>query len=133
MKHDNVRTIREFYRVFYNEKRFTEGAAVIAENFVNHHPGAHGVGPQGIIDDFTRLALPRFPNMHFEPVRIFEQGDFVCLIGKVTGVGEGKQAMCVDIWRLADGAIAEHWDVSRVLGDDENADAFFAALAGREG
>src|SRR5882762_4569565 len=126
MEPNNVRTIREFYRLFYNEKRLEEGAKLISGNFANHHPGARGVGPEGVVDDYRRLAIARVPDRHVEPLRIFEQGDLMCVISRVTGVGEGKQAFCVDLWRLEKGALAEHWDVSRILGEDEDASAFFA-------
>lgn len=41
---DNKQTLIEFYRLFYNEKRFAEGAGLLTEHFVNHHPGAQGRG-----------------------------------------------------------------------------------------
>lgn len=111
METPNKRTLLEFYRLFYNEKRFEEGAKLLTKNFVNHHPGATGNGRQGMVDDFGNHARSVFPDFHIEPKRLAEDGEYVWAHSLITGLPQGGRAVSVDIWRFEDGAIAEHWDV----------------------
>ncbi|HEU4537560.1 MAG TPA: ester cyclase [Polyangiaceae bacterium] len=116
----NERTLREFYRLFYNEKRFDEGAALLAEGFINHHGGARNVGRPAMVDEFGRLARTAFPDFHLEVRRLIARDDFVWTHGLVTGLPEGRRAVTVDIWRFERGAIAEHWDVGQALGPGQD-------------
>lgn len=111
----NKRTLLEFYRLFYNEKRFVEGAALLTENFINHHHGAEGVGRQRMIDNFGHAARTIFPNFHIDTRRLVEEGDFVWTHALLTGLPQQGQALSVDIWRFENGSIAEHWDVGQLL------------------
>lgn len=122
---DSKKTLLEFYRLFYNEKRFEEGAALLNENFVNHHPGAQGKGRQGMIDDFGHAAKTIFPNFHIEAKRLVAEGDFVWTHSLVTGLPQGGRAVSVDIWRFENGQIAEHWDVAQSLKPDQDSNAMF--------
>ncbi len=116
----NTQTIQKFYRLSYNEKRFDEGALFLAENFINHHPGADRKGRQGMIDDFGRHARDTFPDFHIEPKRTVAEGDLVWTHNLITGLPDGGHAVSVEIWRFENGAIAEHWDVAQGLKPDQN-------------
>jgi len=127
MPQDHVATLRELYRLFYNEKRFAEGATLLAEGFVNHHPGSSGPGRQAVIDDFTRLTASRYPDFHVDPIRMLAEKDYVWALSLITGIGESS-GLAVDIWRFEDEVIAEHWDFSRVLRADEDPRRILAGL-----
>ncbi len=115
-------TLSYFYRCFYNERRFEEGATKLAADFVNHHPGASRRGPRGMIEDFAELGPP--PGFRIEPVRMVADGDFVWVLAR------SAAGVAVDIWRFdASGAIAEHWDVFRRLDASEDPIALTAGLA----
>lgn len=116
---NNTEAILKFYRLFYNEKRFDEGALLLAENFINHHPGANGKGRQGMIDDFSRHARDIFPDFHIEAKRLVAEGAFVWTHNLITGLPQGGCAVSVEIWRFNNGAIAEHWDVAQALKPDQ--------------
>ena len=81
----HTRTLLEFYRVFYNEKRFDEGAGLLAENFINHHPGSRGTGRQGMIDDFGHAARSIFPEFRIETKRVIAEGAFVWTHSLISG------------------------------------------------
>lgn len=117
---ENKRTLLEFYRLFYNEKRYAEGAALLTENFINHHHGAEGTGRQTMIDNFGRAAR-NFPNFHIDTRRLVEEGDFVWTHALITGLPQQGRAVSVDIWRFENGKIAEHWDVGQGLKADQDA------------
>lgn len=100
--------------LFYNEKRFEEGAALLAEDFVNHHPGTTGHGRRGMIDDFGAAARS-MPDFRIEVRRIAQEQDHVWTHSIIEGLPGGARALSVDIWRFKDALIAEHWDVGQRL------------------
>ena len=110
------------YRLFYNEKRYSDGARLLTDHFINHHHGAEGVGRQLMIDNFSRAAR-NFPNFRIETKRMVEEGAFVWTHGLITGLPNQGRAASVDIWRFEDGKIAEHWDVGQALSADQDANA----------
>lgn len=120
----NRQTVLDFYRLFYNEKRFDEGAQLLAESFVNHHPGTKGHGRQGMIDDFGRHARG-LPGFHIDAKRLVAEGDYVWSHNLITGLPQGGQAVSVEIWRFENGVIAEHWDVAQGLTSDQDPASMF--------
>lgn len=50
------------------------------------------------------------PDFKYEPGMVVAEGDFVMVHGRYTGMGP-KAMVGVDIFRLANGKIVEHWDV----------------------
>ena len=120
-----ISTVRKFYDLFYNERRFAEGAALLSEGFVNHHPGAHGIGREGMIDDFSRLGPP--PSFRLAPIRVAEDGDLVWVLAHATGIGP-VDGMAIDLWRFEGDLIVEHWDAFRRLEADEAPAVLFAGL-----
>ena len=50
------------------------------------------------------------PDFKYEPGLAMADGDFVSIHGRYTGWGP-KPVIAVDIFRVADGKIVEHWDV----------------------
>jgi predicted SnoaL-like aldol condensation-catalyzing enzyme len=114
--------VLDFYRLFYNDKRFEEGARLLAPGYVNHHPGASGIGPAGMVRDFSAAAR-QMPDFHIEARRLCEEGDLVWVHALVTGLPGGGRAITTDIWRFEGDAIAEHWDVGQRLSDRDDPEA----------
>lgn len=50
------------------------------------------------------------PDFKYEPGLVVAEGDYVVIHGRYLGWGP-KPMVAVDIFRVADGKIAEHWDV----------------------
>ena len=50
------------------------------------------------------------PDFKYEPGLAMADGDYVSIHGRYTGWGP-KPMIAVDIFRVADGKIVEHWDV----------------------
>ncbi|WP_253759231.1 nuclear transport factor 2 family protein [Nonomuraea thailandensis] len=48
---------------------------------------------------------------------VIAEGDLVMLHHHLTPAGEERGVAVVDIWRLVDGQIAEHWDVVQPVPD----------------
>ncbi len=50
------------------------------------------------------------PDFKYEPGMVVAEGDLVMVHGRYSGIGP-KAMISVDIFRLANGKIVEHWDV----------------------
>lgn len=73
--------------------------------YVQHNPKM----PSGL--DFFRKMIPSLsPEFRYEPGLALEDGEFVMLHGRYTGWGD-RPMIGVDIFRVRDGKLVEHWDV----------------------
>ena len=50
------------------------------------------------------------PDFNYEPGMIVAEGEYVMIHGRYTGWGP-KPMVAVDIFRVLDGKLVEHWDV----------------------
>jgi predicted SnoaL-like aldol condensation-catalyzing enzyme len=51
------------------------------------------------------------PTLKYEPGVIVAEGDFVIVHGRFSGNGRSVNSIAADVVRIADGVLAEHWDV----------------------
>jgi predicted SnoaL-like aldol condensation-catalyzing enzyme len=105
----NKKIVVDFYNKGLNDKDFDAAAKYFGPRYVQHNPG--GVdGPQGFKNLVTFLK-EKFPNSHNEIKRVIAEGDLVVLhVHSVRSPGERGRAI-VDIFKVEDGKIVEHWDV----------------------
>jgi predicted SnoaL-like aldol condensation-catalyzing enzyme len=82
-----------------------------APDYIQHSPLA-ATGAQGL-KDFLDWARARSPSAEHRVKRLFVDGDYVIAhVHVIINPGERGNAV-VDIFRIADGRIAEHWDVAQ--------------------
>ena len=105
----NKKTVLEFYDAGLNRKDFDAAAKFIGPRYVQHNPTAPD-GPEGF-KAFLNFLREKFPDSHSEIKRSFAEGDYVILhVHSVREKGSRGRAI-VDIFKLEDGKIVEHWDV----------------------
>ena len=105
----NKRAVLEFYDKALNQKDFEAAAKYFGPHYIQHNPGA----PDGIegFKAFIALRKEKFPNARSEIKRVFADGYYVVLhVHAMREPGERGVAV-VDIFRLENGKIVEHWDV----------------------
>jgi predicted SnoaL-like aldol condensation-catalyzing enzyme len=111
----NKKAVVEFYEAGLNRKDFEAAAKFFGPRYIQHNPGA----PDGIegFKGFLTFLREKFPNSHSEIKKVFAEGDFVILhVHSVREPGTRGRAI-VDIFRLENGKIVEHWDVAQDIPD----------------
>lgn len=100
----NVGIVLTAMRELFVDKDLTAIDRYWAEPYVQHSPRM----PNGL--DALRDVVPGLEGFSWEPQRIAAQGDLVFTHSIVHGWAPGPVAI-VDIFRLDEGRIVEHWDV----------------------
>ena len=103
------KTVVDFYEKALNQKDFEAAAKYLGPRYTQHNPNAAD-GPEGL-RAFLGFLEEKFPDSRSEIKRVFAEGDHVILhVHAVREPGTRGNAI-VDIFRLEDGKIVEHWDV----------------------
>ena len=105
----NKKAVLAFYEKALNQKDFDAAAPYFGPKYIQHNPGA----PDGIEGFKTSLGFlkEKFPNSKSEIKRVLADGDFVILhVHAVREPGTRGNAI-VDIFKLENGKVVEHWDV----------------------
>jgi predicted SnoaL-like aldol condensation-catalyzing enzyme len=105
----NKKTVLEFYEKGLNQKDFEAASKFFGSRYVQHNPTA----PDGIegFKSFLGFLREKFPDSHSEIKQAFADGDYVILhVHAVREKGTRGNAI-VDIFKLENGKIVEHWDV----------------------
>ena len=107
----NKKAVVEFYEAGLNKKDFEAASKHFGPKYIQHNPGAQD-GIEGF-KAFLAFLRDKFPNSHSEIKKVFAEGDYVILhVHAVREPGTRGRAI-VDIFRLENGKIVEHWDVAQ--------------------
>ena len=105
----NKKIVIEFYDKALNQKDFEAASKYFGPRYVQHNPNV----PDGIeaLKGLVTMLKDKFPNSRNEIKRAVAEGDLVMLhVHSVREPGQRGRAI-VDIFRLENGKIVEHWDV----------------------
>lgn len=106
----NKRTVVEFYETAFNAHDPAKAIALYAgPQYRQHNPEVRD-GPEGFISFVTRFAAGH-PKLRADVRRVIAEGDYVVLHVLIRTHPEDRGMAAVDIFRLEDGRIVEHWDV----------------------
>jgi len=106
---ENKKTVRALYEAALNKKDFDEASKYLGSKYIQHNPNAAD-GPDGL-KGFIGFLKDKFPNNRSEIKRIFADGDYVIVhVHAVREPGTRGNAI-IDIFRLENGKVVEHWDV----------------------
>src|SRR5215510_9042729 len=105
----NKKIVVEFYEKAINQKDFDAASTYLGSRYTQHNPNAAD-GPEGL-RAFLGFLREKFPNSKSEIKRVFAEGDYVILhVHAVREPGQRGSAI-VDIFKLENGKVVEHWDV----------------------
>jgi len=107
----NKKKVVEFYEQAINRKDFDAASKYLGARYTQHNPVAAD-GPEGL-KGFIGFLRAKFPDAKSEIKRVFAEGDYVILhVHAVREPGTRGRAI-IDIFRLENGRIVEHWDVAQ--------------------
>ena len=103
----NKQFIANFYDVAINKKDFA-AARVFMGPYYRQHSTYGADGPEGL-QKFIEWAKRELPDFHVDFVRLIADGDYVLMHNR--GNSSPNTKAVVDIFRLENGKVVEHWDV----------------------
>jgi len=102
----NKALVREAFDTLFNQRDYAAAERFWSRDYIQH--SAHiAPGRSGLFDLIKTLP----PTLRYEPGVIVADGDYVIIHGRFSGHGRPAAWIAADIVRIADGVLAEHWDV----------------------
>ena len=101
--------IEAFYKEFFNDHIVEAADQYVREDYIQHNPGV-AQGRESLKQAFAEK-FQKEPTFHLNIVRIIAEGDMAAVYLKNVDPEGNTKCRVVDIYRLQDGKLAEHWDV----------------------
>jgi len=102
----NKALVIEAFDTLFNRRDYSAAEAFWSPDYIQH--SAHiPPGREGLFD--LVRSIP--PTLRYEAGVMLAEGEFVMVHGRFSGIGHPANWIVVDIIRLEDGVLAEHWDV----------------------
>jgi predicted SnoaL-like aldol condensation-catalyzing enzyme len=102
----NKALVLEAFDTLFNKRDYETAARFWSPTYIQH--SAHiPPGRDGLF--ILVKALPR--ELRYESALTTANGDYVMLHGRFSGIGQPVNWIVVDIVRVENGRLAEHWDV----------------------
>lgn len=104
----NKKTVTEFYQKLFGDKDLSVIDTYIVEDYIQHNP--YAADGRQALKEFAQKLLSNAPKTKVDFQHVAADGDLVFLHVKAKNFN-GKDMALVDIFRLKNGKIVEHWDV----------------------
>lgn len=101
----NKAIVVEYLDVVFNKRDLAKAETYWAGDMIQHNP----LMPNGL-DVLRGFISSKDPSPTYEPGLIMEDGNLVMIHGRYSN-WFGKNMIAVDIFRLDNGKVVEHWDV----------------------
>jgi predicted SnoaL-like aldol condensation-catalyzing enzyme len=102
----NKALVLNAFDTLFNKRDYAKAERYWSPHYIQH--SAHiEPGREGLFN----LIKSTPPTLKYEPGVIVAEGDFVIVHGRFSGHGRPANWIAADVVRIADGVLAEHWDV----------------------
>ncbi len=101
----NKEIVVDYLDAVFNQRNLAKAETYWAGNMIQHNPGM----PNGL-DVLRGFISSNGPSPTYEPGLVMEDGNLVMIHGRYRN-WFGKDMIAVDIFRMKDGKVIEHWDV----------------------
>lgn len=98
-----------FYNAALNEKDPEKARSFLGDTYIQHNPHVPD-GIEGFLR-FIKFRRDKFPNARNEVKRVIAEGDLVALHVHSVVIPNSPGRQIVDIFRVKNGKVIEHWDV----------------------
>jgi predicted SnoaL-like aldol condensation-catalyzing enzyme len=105
----NKKAVQAFYDFVINKKDFESASRYMGSRYKQHNPLVAD-GPEGL-KAFIEFLKTNFPDARSEIKRVFADGDYVILHVHSIRPPHMRGRAIIEIFRLDNGKIDEHWDV----------------------
>jgi predicted SnoaL-like aldol condensation-catalyzing enzyme len=102
----NKAIVAEAFETLFNRRDYDAANRFWAEDYIQH--SAHiPSGREGLFDLIKSVPA----DFRHETDFIMAEGDYLMVRGRFSGLGERANWIAVDLIRMENGLLAEHWDV----------------------
>jgi predicted SnoaL-like aldol condensation-catalyzing enzyme len=102
----NKALVLEAFDTLFNKRDYNAAERYWSSNYIQH--SAHiAPGRDGLFNLVRSTPL----TLKYEPGLIVAENDYVIVHGRFSGTGRPRNWIAADVVRVADGVLAEHWDV----------------------
>jgi predicted SnoaL-like aldol condensation-catalyzing enzyme len=109
----NKATVLAFYEAVIKGRQFHRIGEWLDDTYVQHRPGLED-GPDPIID-FVKKEVDRNPTHQVVIKKCFADGDYVVLHVHIVLAPQEPDRAVMDIFRVKNGRLLEHWDVDQQI------------------
>jgi predicted SnoaL-like aldol condensation-catalyzing enzyme len=102
----NKALVLEAFDTLFNKRDYKAAERYWSPNYIQH--SAH-IAPGR--DGLFNLVKSTPATLKYEPGLIVAENDYVIIHGRFSGMGRPRNWIAADVVRVADGVLAEHWDV----------------------
>ncbi|MEU2778353.1 nuclear transport factor 2 family protein [Streptomyces sp. NPDC007162] len=115
MSTENKELVVHFYNELFAKGNLDVIDKYVGDEYIQHNPWA----PNGTeaLRGFVTGFRSRYPELQYEVARVIAEDDLVLLHSHAVGEPGTKGQVVVDIFRVRDGKIVEHWDVIQDVPD----------------
>jgi predicted SnoaL-like aldol condensation-catalyzing enzyme len=104
----NKALVLEAFDALFNKRDYIAAERYWSSNYIQH--SAHIAPGRDALFNLVR-SMPL--TLKYEPELIVAEYDYVIVYGRFSGTGRPRKWIAADVVRMADGVLAEHWDVLR--------------------
>ena len=103
---ENRKFVLEAFDTLFNKRDYAAAERFWSPDYIQHS-AIIAPGRDGLFD----LVKASPAELRYENGLVVASGDYVMLHGRFSGTGTPANMIVVDILRIEDGQLAEHWDV----------------------
>ena len=105
----NKELAKKLLELAFTKKDVNAAAELITDEYIQHNPGVP-TGKSGFVNAIP-FFYQMFPDLKWDLKHIWADGDYVIVHSHYQFAKEGNGSAVVDIFRIKDSKIDEHWDV----------------------